>query len=117
MSFSSWLRSCSVVAIACRGLHLDANRRGKCGQRAPRGAVRNRQCSRVGAMGYVGCELPEVNGLCSNVFQMLAAVTRRGCVALVQKPQPRLDPGWALVRMRVAGICNTDIEILRGYHD
>jgi alcohol dehydrogenase len=24
--------------------------------------------------------------------------------------------GWALVRVRAAGICNTDIEILRGYH-
>jgi alcohol dehydrogenase len=24
--------------------------------------------------------------------------------------------GWALIHMRLAGICNTDIEILRGYH-
>jgi alcohol dehydrogenase len=30
---------------------------------------------------------------------------------------PRLRAGWALVRVRLAGICNTDIEILRGYHD
>jgi threonine dehydrogenase-like Zn-dependent dehydrogenase len=30
---------------------------------------------------------------------------------------PKLRPGWALVRMRLAGVCNTDIEILRGYHD
>ena len=30
---------------------------------------------------------------------------------------PRLRPGWALVRVRLAGICNTDIEILRGYHN
>jgi len=29
---------------------------------------------------------------------------------------PKLRPGWALVRVRVAGICNTDVEILRGYH-
>jgi len=48
---------------------------------------------------------------------MLAAVARRNHLALVQKPQPRLRPGWALVRVRLAGICNTDIEILRGYHD
>ena len=48
---------------------------------------------------------------------MLAAVTRQGRVALVQKLQPRLGPGWALVRVRLAGICNTDIEILRGYHN
>lgn len=30
---------------------------------------------------------------------------------------PKLRPGWALVRVRLAGICNTDVEILRGYHD
>src|ERR1700694_1923535 len=48
---------------------------------------------------------------------MLAAITRRNHLALVQKPQPRLWPGWALVRVRLAGICNTDIEILRGYHN
>ena len=30
---------------------------------------------------------------------------------------PRLRLGWALVRVRLAGICNTDIEILRGYHN
>ena len=29
---------------------------------------------------------------------------------------PKLRPGWALVRVRVAGICNTDVEILRRYH-
>jgi alcohol dehydrogenase len=28
-----------------------------------------------------------------------------------------LRPQWALVRVRLAGICNTDIEILRGYHN
>ncbi len=33
-----------------------------------------------------------------------------------QKPLPRLRPRWALVRVRLAGICNTDVEILRGYH-
>lgn len=48
---------------------------------------------------------------------MLAAIKRRNRIAVVQKPPPRLRPGWALVRVRLAGICNTDIEILRGYHD
>jgi alcohol dehydrogenase len=48
---------------------------------------------------------------------MLAAVIRRNHLVVMQKPQPRLRPGWALVRVRVAGICNTDLEILRGYHD
>jgi threonine dehydrogenase-like Zn-dependent dehydrogenase len=33
-----------------------------------------------------------------------------------QKPLPKLRPGWALIRVRLAGICNTDVEILRGYH-
>lgn len=33
-----------------------------------------------------------------------------------QKPMAKLRPGWALIRVRVAGICNTDVEILRGYH-
>ena len=28
---------------------------------------------------------------------------------------PWLRRGWALIRVRLAGICNTDIEILRGY--
>jgi len=50
-------------------------------------------------------------------MMILAAVTRRNQLALVQKPRPRLRPGWALVRVRLAGICNTDIEILRGYHN
>lgn len=31
-------------------------------------------------------------------------------------PLPKLRPGWALIRVRLAGICNTDVEILRGYH-
>jgi alcohol dehydrogenase len=48
---------------------------------------------------------------------MLAAVTDRNRVVALQKPLPRLKAGWALVRVRLAGICNTDIEILRGYHD
>jgi len=29
---------------------------------------------------------------------------------------PKPLRGWALIRVRLAGICNTDIEILRGYH-
>ncbi len=30
-------------------------------------------------------------------------------------PEPSLDNGAALVQVRVAGICNTDLEVLRGY--
>jgi alcohol dehydrogenase len=47
---------------------------------------------------------------------MLAVETRKITVAVVQKPLPRLRSRWALIRMRLAGICNTDLEILRGYH-
>jgi threonine dehydrogenase-like Zn-dependent dehydrogenase len=39
-----------------------------------------------------------------------------GKLKATSKPVPKLQPGWALVRVRLAGICNTDVEILRGYH-
>ena len=47
---------------------------------------------------------------------MLAFTVFRQSLHRVQKPLPRLAPGWALIRVRLAGICNTDVEILRGYH-
>jgi threonine dehydrogenase-like Zn-dependent dehydrogenase len=31
-------------------------------------------------------------------------------------PLPKLRAGWALVRTRLAGICNTDVELLHGYY-
>jgi alcohol dehydrogenase len=46
-----------------------------------------------------------------------AAVTHKNSVAIIEKPLPPLKPGWALIRVRLAGICNTDIEILKGYHN
>jgi threonine dehydrogenase-like Zn-dependent dehydrogenase len=39
-----------------------------------------------------------------------------GKLKAVTQPLPKLRPRWALVRVRLAGICNTDLEILRGYH-
>jgi alcohol dehydrogenase len=48
---------------------------------------------------------------------MLVFQVGRGKLKQVVKPLPNLRRGWALVRVRLAGICNTDIEILRGYHD
>jgi threonine dehydrogenase-like Zn-dependent dehydrogenase len=48
---------------------------------------------------------------------MLAFVTKNHALTAVRKPSPTLRPGWALLRVRLAGICNTDIEILRGYHN
>lgn len=48
--------------------------------------------------------------------KMISFVVRGKKLAEVRKPIPKLRPGWALVRVRLAGICNTDVEILRGYH-
>jgi threonine dehydrogenase-like Zn-dependent dehydrogenase len=48
---------------------------------------------------------------------MLAFVASRGRLKPVNLGVVRALPGWALIRMRMAGICNTDVEILRGYHD
>jgi threonine dehydrogenase-like Zn-dependent dehydrogenase len=47
---------------------------------------------------------------------MLAFIVRNRRLLTVKKPLPRLRKGWALIRVRLAGICNTDVEILRGYH-
>ncbi len=48
---------------------------------------------------------------------MLSFVVKDKRLVARTKPLPRLRPEWALVRVRLAGICNTDIEILRGYHN
>lgn len=45
---------------------------------------------------------------------MLALVVN-GEVRLAELPVPVPGPGEALVRVRIAGICNTDLEILKGY--
>ncbi len=47
---------------------------------------------------------------------MLSFRVENGKLKGISKPLPKLRPGWALVRVRLAGICNTDVEILRGYH-
>jgi threonine dehydrogenase-like Zn-dependent dehydrogenase len=44
-------------------------------------------------------------------FQVVNGKLRRREAAL-----PKLRGGWASIRVRLAGICNTDVEILRGYH-
>lgn len=48
---------------------------------------------------------------------MLAFQVVSGKLKSVAKPLPKLRLGWALIRVRLAGICNTDVEILRGYHN
>jgi threonine dehydrogenase-like Zn-dependent dehydrogenase len=47
---------------------------------------------------------------------LIAFQVANGNLEIRAKPLPRLRAGWALVRVRLAGICNTDVEILRGYH-
>ncbi len=36
---------------------------------------------------------------------------------LKEIPSPEPQPGESLVRLRLAGICRTDLEVLKGYHD
>jgi alcohol dehydrogenase len=48
---------------------------------------------------------------------LLAFTPRSGQLRAIQKPLPKAKSGWARVRVCLAGICNTDIEILRGYHN
>jgi alcohol dehydrogenase len=48
---------------------------------------------------------------------LLAFRIEKGKLRPVEKPLPKLRPKWALLRVRLAGICNTDVEMLRGYHD
>ena len=48
---------------------------------------------------------------------MIAFRASAGKLVECQKRIPKLRTGWALIRLRLAGICNTDIEILRGYHN
>jgi threonine dehydrogenase-like Zn-dependent dehydrogenase len=40
-----------------------------------------------------------------------------GTPTLKEVPRPEPGPGEALVRLRLAGICRTDLEVLKGYHD
>jgi threonine dehydrogenase-like Zn-dependent dehydrogenase len=48
---------------------------------------------------------------------MLAFRVSKKQLVATKKEIPRLRRGWALIRVRLAGICNTDVEILRGYHN
>jgi alcohol dehydrogenase len=47
---------------------------------------------------------------------VLAFAVHKQQLVTKEKLLPKLRPRWALVRVRLAGICNTDIEILHGYH-
>lgn len=48
--------------------------------------------------------------------QTMRAVVFDSTLRLVSDyPVPQPSPGWALVQVRTAGICQTDMEIMRGY--
>jgi len=47
---------------------------------------------------------------------MLVFTLRNEKLVARNKALPQLRPRWALVRVLLAGVCNTDVEILRGYH-
>lgn len=48
---------------------------------------------------------------------MKAAWIEGGRVEIRRTPAPRRRRGEALIRVECAGICNTDLELLRGYYD
>ena len=46
----------------------------------------------------------------------MRALVYDGLLRLVDDyPLPQLRPGWALIRVHAAGICKTDMEIMKGY--
>jgi threonine dehydrogenase-like Zn-dependent dehydrogenase len=46
---------------------------------------------------------------------MRAVVVTEGTIRVEERPVPVPPPGEALLRLRMAGICNTDLEIVKGY--
>src|SRR5439155_5650638 len=48
---------------------------------------------------------------------VLSFRVKNGKLKATSRPLPKLRQGWALVRVRLAGICNTDVELLHGYYD
>lgn len=47
---------------------------------------------------------------------MIAVHLENGVVAVRRKPRPRRPEGYALIRLLCGGICNTDLELRRGYY-
>ena len=45
----------------------------------------------------------------------MRALVFDGALRVLDRPEPRPSPGEALIAVRRAGICNTDVEIARGY--
>lgn len=47
--------------------------------------------------------------------QTVRAVMFEDGLKVVERAAPQAGPGEALIRLRLAGICNTDLELMRGY--
>src|SRR5690348_7963468 len=47
---------------------------------------------------------------------MLSVHLENGEVELRETPRPERPPGYALIRLLCGGICNTDLELQRGYY-
>ena len=47
---------------------------------------------------------------------MVAVCLNNGTVSVREKPRPRRPDGFALIRLLCGGICNTDLELQRGYY-
>ncbi|HEU0142866.1 MAG TPA: alcohol dehydrogenase catalytic domain-containing protein [Bryobacteraceae bacterium] len=47
---------------------------------------------------------------------MMAVHLENGRITLQRRPKPRRRDGYALIRLLSAGICNTDLELQRGYY-
>lgn len=47
---------------------------------------------------------------------MMAVHLENGRITLQRRPKPRRREGYALIRLLSAGICNTDLELQRGYY-
>jgi alcohol dehydrogenase len=47
---------------------------------------------------------------------MVAVCLNNGTVSVCEKPRPRRPDGFALIRLLCGGICNTDLELQRGYY-
>jgi len=47
---------------------------------------------------------------------MISVHIENGAVLMRRTVRPKPKPGSVLIRLRIGGICNTDIELLRGYY-
>ena len=46
---------------------------------------------------------------------MRAIIFNKKLEYITDYPKPSLEKGWAIVKVLKAGICNTDLEIIKGY--